>query len=99
MNGIHEKHHVLQNAIEALVTHTGDDRQRAMSAVNEITSLKAADFPEHLETSFFDQVSGFARDLRAGRISDENLRRLKGNLWALYKSVSVSRDRLFQKME
>ncbi|MEE4883833.1 hypothetical protein V2K05_06650 [Pseudomonas alliivorans] len=99
MNGIHEKHHMLQNAIEALVTHTGDDRQRAISAVNEITSLKAVDFPEHLESSYFAQLSGFTKDLRAGRISDENLRRLKGNMWALYKSVSVSRDSQFRKME
>jgi hypothetical protein len=94
MNGIHERHHVLQNAIEALVTHSGDDRQRSISAMKEIASLTAADFPEHLESSYFAVLSGFKKELHTGRISDEDLRRVVRSLWALYQSASKARDKL-----
>lgn len=92
MNGLHEKHYLLQNAIEAFVTHSGTERERAVSAIRELGTLKAEDFPEHLETSNFEQVQGFAKQLRSGKISDESLKRLLCNIWALYKSASASRD-------
>jgi len=92
MNGLHEKHYLLQSAIEAFITHVGSERERAFSAMRELGPLKAKDFPEHLEASFFGQIEGFGKQLRTGKISDDGLRRLLGNIWALYKSVSASRD-------
>ena len=92
MNGLHEKHYLLQNAVEAFITHTGTERDRAESAMSELGPLKAEDFPEHLEASNFGQVEGFRKQLRSGNISEEGLKRLLCNIWALYKSVSTSRD-------
>lgn len=92
MDGLHEKHYLLQNAVEAFITHTGTERDRAESAIRELGLLKAKDFPEHLEASNFGQIEGFAKQLRSGKISEEGLKRLLCNIWALYKSVSASRD-------
>jgi hypothetical protein len=92
MNGLHEKHYLLQNAIEAFVTHPGVASERAVSAINELGPLTAKDFPEHLDASNFEQVQGFAKQLRSGKITDDGLKRLLCSIWALYKSASASRD-------
>ncbi|WP_124303291.1 hypothetical protein [Pseudomonas chlororaphis] len=92
MNGLHEKHYLLQNAIEAFVTHLGTERERAVSAMRELGPLKTKDFPEHLEASNYGQIEEFGKQLRSGTISDDGLKRLLCNIWALYKSVSASRD-------
>jgi len=99
MNGLHEKYYILQNSIEAFVTHLGTERDRAENALRELGPLTGKDFKEHLESNYFLQIEAFAKQLRSGQITDEGLRRLLGNLWALFKSVSVTRDRLLKGEE
>lgn len=85
-----EIHYALENAIEALVARSGTARDCALQAVCEVQHLKKPDFTEFMEASYFDQISAHKKELEAGKISDEDLRRLRANFWELYKSVAKS---------
>ena len=83
-------YYALENAIEAIVARSGTERERALQAVCEIKLLKKSDLTEHVEAAYFEEVKRFKKELEAGKISDEDLRRLRANLWELYKSVAKS---------
>lgn len=82
----------LNNAVGAIVTHSGADREIALQAVCEIQHLESQDFTDHSEVSYFEQIHELNNELQAQSISNEDLRRLFANFWALYKSVEKDRS-------
>ena len=90
MNSRIEIFGALENAIHALLAVAATERERALQAVCEIQHLKKADFSGRVESADFEQINAFNKELKAGTISDDHLRRLRAHFWELYKSVEKS---------
>lgn len=90
MNNRSELFYALNSAIESIVTCPSAGCERVVKALRELQHLKKTEFTERMEQAYFEQINAFKQKVQSGKASDDELRRVLSNLWALYKSVEKS---------
>jgi hypothetical protein len=85
VNGKHEIHFALKNAVEALSTTTGSDYERLARALSEVHVLKASDFDDPAEKTMIGIIKRAEARVGLGDKQSVDVRSVMMNIWHLYE--------------